>query len=334
MDLRRHALRWIVVFPAAVLALAQQPAQFRSQVTEVMVPVTVTEKGLFVSDLDKSDFTILDEGKEQTITYFSREPNQPVVVGLLMDLSSNSRVHWKDYQESASELMFTLAQNNKRFAGYLIGYGNVAELRVNTTPDPEKIAAAIKKLSPSGGSALYDAIYMACSKERKLVDGEPRDPRSIIVIVGDGHDNASQWTLEQVIEIAQRKQVTIYGISTDAYGYDNEDRKNLVRLTEATGGKVEYPLMNVYNDVSGFLSQQTEEGNYQLKLGTGQYTSKITSAIIHSITMITGETTTQYVLRFVPSAMDDPKVRRNLEVKVNVPGAIVRARMEYYPYNP
>jgi Ca-activated chloride channel family protein len=334
MDLRRHALRWIFVFPA-VLALAQQPAQFRSQVTEVMVPVTVTnEKGLFVSDLEKSDFTILDEGKEQTISYFSREPNQPVVVGLLMDLSSNSRVHWKDYQESASELIFTLAQNNKRYAGYLIGYGNVAELRVNTTPDPEKIAAAIKKLSPSGGSALFDAIYMACSKERKLVEGEPRDPRSIIIIVGDGHDNASQWTLEQVIEIAQRKQVTIYGISTDAYGFDNEYRKNLVRLAESTGGKVEYPLMNVYNDVSGFLSEQTEEGNYQLKLGTGQYTSKITSAIIHSITNITGEVTTQYVLRFVPDATDDPKVERKLEVKVKLPGAIVRARTEYYPYIP
>ncbi len=60
----------------AVIASAQDP--FRSKVTEVIVPVTVTtDKGLFVSDLDKEDFQIFDNGQEQTIEYFSRERNQP-----------------------------------------------------------------------------------------------------------------------------------------------------------------------------------------------------------------------------------------------------------------
>ena len=66
--------------------------------------MTVTdEKGRFVSDLDQKDFSILEEGKEQTIRFFTRERSQPVVVGFLMDMSNASRLHWKNYQEAAVE---------------------------------------------------------------------------------------------------------------------------------------------------------------------------------------------------------------------------------------
>src|ERR1700743_2066460 len=76
---------------AALLALAQEP--IRVQVNDVIVPVTVTdEKGRFVSDLNKEDFRVFDQGKEQAIDYFTRERNQPVVVGFLMDLSNASKI--------------------------------------------------------------------------------------------------------------------------------------------------------------------------------------------------------------------------------------------------
>ncbi len=63
---------------------------------------------------------------------------------------------------------------------------------------------------------------MACTS-RKLIQGEPIEPRRILVIVGDGHDNASKKTLDEALEIAQRNLVTIYGVSTVAFGFDNED---------------------------------------------------------------------------------------------------------------
>src|SRR5688500_15650456 len=75
-------------------ASGQQP--FRSQVTEVIVPITVVDEktGKFVSNLDSKDFKIFDEGKEQNIQFFTRERNQPVVIGFLMDMSNASRIHW------------------------------------------------------------------------------------------------------------------------------------------------------------------------------------------------------------------------------------------------
>ena len=80
---------------------------------------------------------------------------------------------------------------------------------MNTTSDPDPIIEKLKKIKPGGGSALYDAIYQACTN-RKLVPGEPTEPRRVIIIIGDGHDNASTQTLDEVSELAQRNQVTIY----------------------------------------------------------------------------------------------------------------------------
>ena len=207
-----------------------QPPSIKVQVNEVIVPVTVTdEKGKFVTDLDKEDFRIYDEGKEQQIRFFTRERSQPVVVGFLIDLSNASRLHWKNYQEAAVELVQNLIPgDNPKFSGYLIGYSNEAELLVNTSTDPEPMVQKLQKLKPSGGAALYDSIYMACTS-RKLVAGEPIEPRRILVIIGDGHDNASKKTLEETLEIAQRNLITIYGVSTVAFGFNNENDKNLVR---------------------------------------------------------------------------------------------------------
>src|SRR5258708_9373608 len=132
----RFLLRGWVVFPT-LFALAQQQQPIRVQVNEVIVQVTVTdEKGRFVSNLEQKDFQIFDQGKEQAIRYFSRERNQPVVVGFLMDLSNASRIQWKNYQDAAIELVLNLLPGDKKFSGYLICYGNEAEIMVNTTNEP------------------------------------------------------------------------------------------------------------------------------------------------------------------------------------------------------
>src|SRR5579863_6904716 len=106
----------------ALLASAQdQP--IRVQVNDVIVPVTVTsDKGKFVSDLNKEDFQVFDQGKLQNIDFFTRERNQPVVIGFLMDLSNASKIQWKNYQEAAIELVLTLLPGDKKYSGYLIGY--------------------------------------------------------------------------------------------------------------------------------------------------------------------------------------------------------------------
>ena len=326
-----------VLLSLVAMSLGAQPGQppIRIQVNEVIVPVTVTDdKGRFVSNLEQKDFKIYDEGREQSIRYFTREHNQPVVVGFLLDLSSASRVHWKTYAEAARELVFMmLPEGDKRFSGYLITYSTEAELAVNTTGDSQVIVDKIDKLKPGGGAALYDAIYMACTS-RNLVKGEPIEPRRVIVIVGDGHDNASKKRLEEVLEIAQRNLVTVYGVSTVAFGFNSEGEKNLTRLAEETGGRVEYPLEGLYKDVSGYLSTPSDEGNYALKVGTGGYAAAIAKGIFNAIANVTGEVTTQYLLRYVPNNTDTGRQFRNITVQVNLPNVKIRSRKGYFPVAP
>jgi VWFA-related protein len=335
MALRVSVCFLLVLSLLVMQGFGQQP--IRVQVNEVIVPVTVTdEKGRFVSNLEEKDFQIFDQNKEQKIEYFTRERNQPVVTGFLIDLSNNSRTQWKNWSNAAEEMVVQMLPDDKpevksRFSGYLIGYSDQAELMVDTTSDSNTIVEKLRKLKPGGGSALYDALYEACTN-RKLVQGEPVEPRRVIIIVGDGHDNHSSKTLEQVLELAQRNLVTIYGISTTNSGFANEGDPNLVRLCEETGGRVEYPLANPYKDVSGYLSQPHDEGNYAIQPGTGGYAAAVSSAIFGSVANIVGEVTTQYILRYVPNtAADDPvKQFRNIVVKVNLPYVKVRARKGYY----
>jgi VWFA-related protein len=312
-----------------------QAPSIKVQVNEVIVPVTVTDdKGRFVSDLDQKDFSIFDEGKEQKIKFFTRERSQPVVVGFLIDISNSSRLHWKNYQDAAIELVQNLVPgDNPKYSGYLISYSNDAELVVNTSSDPEPMVQKLEKLKPSGGSALFDAIYMACTS-RKLIDGEPIEPRRILVVIGDGHDNSSKKTLNEAVEIAQRNLVTIYGVSTVAFGFANAEEDNLVRLAEETGGRVVSPLQNVYSDVSGYLSTPSDEGNYALKVGTGGYASALATGMYKAIEAVAGEVTTQYIIRYIPDGVDEKRQFRNINVKVNLANVKVRARKGYYPFAP
>jgi len=148
--------------PAQTVTPPDNLPRFVGSVTEVNVPVTVTDdRGRYVSNLEAKDFRILDEGKPQRLQFFSNNIKQPIVVGFLVDMSNNTKVHWKTFQDALEELVFTLLPGDSRYSGYLISYSNEAELLVNTTTDYNKLADKIRKLKPGGGSALFDAIHKA-----------------------------------------------------------------------------------------------------------------------------------------------------------------------------
>jgi hypothetical protein len=177
---------------------------------------------------------------------------------------------------------------------------------------------------------------MACTS-RRLVKGEPIEPRRIIVVIGDGHDSASKKTLDEVLELAQRNLVTIYGVSTMSFGFTAEGDRNLRRLADETGGRVEYPLENVYKDVIGYLEKPSDAGNYAMSVGTGAYASQLAQGMFRAIANVAGEVTTQYILRYIPETGEDPakRVFRNIRVDVpQYPNVKIRARKGYFPGSP
>lgn len=317
----------------ALWPAAKAQAPIRVSVNEVIVPVTATDdKGRFISDLKKSDFHIFDENKEQRIDFFSHEQSQPVVIGFLIDTSNGMKIHWDKYKEAATDLMLNLLPGDQKYSGYLITYGNEPQLVADTSSDSEKMVEKMTRIKPAGGSALFDAIYAACT-ERRTVHGEPYEPRRVIVVIGDGHDTASKKSLAEVIEIAQRNLVTVYAMSTVAFGFHSDGEENLTALAEQTGGNVETPLNNVYKDVAGFLSTPSDDGNYALAVGTGGYTAEITGSIFRSVASLSGDITTQYVMRYTPDIAPgtEGKVFRRIRVSVDLANAQLRYRKGYYP---
>jgi Ca-activated chloride channel homolog len=328
--------------PKAGTALSQGP-NFTVKSTEIIVPVTITDSktGRYVSNLEEKDFRIRDEGRIQKTTFFYHDSpglRQHTVIGFLVDLSSSNRSHWEKFQDATKEMILGLMPYDPNYTGYLIGYSSTAEVKVDTTYDPDKLTTAVDRMKPGGGSSLYNAIYMACTN-RKLVPGEPYQPRRVIIVIGDGHDNASDYTLDQVIELAQRNLVTVYGVSTLAFGSSSDDAENLERIARETGGHVEHPLDDPYgNTVSGYLSKPSDDGNYAIGVGTGGYTATLAAAVNTSVMALQGEITTQYILRYVPDI--DPatayKDKRRITVDIpNLPAGSVKVQArEYYYANP
>ena len=300
---------------------------------EVIVPVTVTdEKGHFVSNLEKKDFQIFEENKLQTIRTFTHDKSQPVVIGFLLDLSNSSRDHWETYQNAATTIVQSLLTGSANYSGYLIDYAQDAEVAVNTTSDADALVDKISHLKPGGGAALYDAIFLACTS-RKLMKGEPIEPRRILIIIGDRHDNASGHSLAQAVQLAQRSLVTVYGISTQSYGFTKQGDETMQKLAIETGGRVVYPLGDVYRDTDGYLGHPSDDGNYSLKVGTGGYADAMEAKLNQGVADLVGEVTTQYLLFYLPENPKD-KAYRNLRVTVNMPNVKVRARKGYYAAAP
>ncbi len=184
-------------------------------------------------------------------------------------------MHWANFQNTTTELIRNLLTGDPKYSGYLIDYAREPEIAVNTTSNADALVDKVTGLQPGGGSSLFDAIFLACGSH-KLMKGEPIEPRRIMIIIGDGHDNASSHSLAQTIQVAQRNLVTVYGISTKAYGLSKDGDDALQRLAIETGGRVVYPLGDVYRDTDGYLSHPaaSASGNYSLNVGTGSYAGR------------------------------------------------------------
>ncbi len=326
------------------LLTAQEAAEapdepIRVDVNVVNVPVTVSDpKGRFIVDLFKRDFEVLENGEPVEIRYFTKivdkDPETPPLhVGFLIDLSNTARVYYKSYKNSIGDLAYILVPEGGRHKGFLMGYHTEVDLLVKMTTDPYPIAQRMENLKHGGGSAMLDAAYKACTEQLASTSYQGvGEPRKILVVVGDGHDNASTRTVEEVIAAAQRQQVTIYAVSTVAWGFHETEEKNLKQLARATGGRVVHPMEGVHSDVQGFLSKPQDAGNYVRTVGTGEYARAQLAALYNAILDISGAVESQYILGYAPpSPFSDGRYRR-IRVKVNLDAEVeVNHRQGYYP---
>ena len=211
-----------------------QPPTFRSGSSELVVlPVTVTDDdGRLVTDVPQEAFTVFDEGRRQDITAFSSE-DIPVSIALVID-DSGSMQH-RLGQVIAATLAFARwshPEDELQVIAFNDHVRNALDGRPVTAADTSALEQALRTLRPDGQTALYDALMEGLDH----LERSDRQ-RRVLVLISDGGDNASQSTLDDVLQRARRSNVTIYAIGL--YEENARDRNPgvLKRLAEATGGE-------------------------------------------------------------------------------------------------
>jgi len=217
-----------------------------TKVFEVRLPVTVTQdKKKLVSGLTRGDFQVFEDGIAQEVTFFSDEKtNPPVYVGLLMDTSPSAAGKLSFSKEAARNFFYTGVRLRKDRAAFLT-FDHEVTLRQDFTDKHDLLDKAVDKVKkPGSQTALYDAVWQFTDEKLRNVPG-----RRVIVVITDGDDTFSRAELKDAIDIAQRTETTIFGISTkagflgsvpgvEAGTVKDKGDKFLTQLCEQTGGEV------------------------------------------------------------------------------------------------
>lgn len=207
---------------------------FRIKVDLVLVPVSVNDSlQQPVLTLKKNDFALFDEHEQQEIRYFSHE-DAPVSVAILLDVSK-SMADKIDTERAAVMEFFKYANPQDEYLG--IVFSNRPRILADAAESIDEIEEQLTTVQPGGATALLDAVYLAMAELRTA-----RYQRKAIVIISDGGDNASRYTLRQIKKVVEESDVQIYAVGLFETFFFNtlEERlggKWLREMTDATGGR-------------------------------------------------------------------------------------------------
>lgn len=252
--------------PSQSQAEERRSAEFRSEVDQVVIYASVyNSENQLVSDLKANDFSVFENKIEQDISYFGQD-DIPSTVGIVIDSSGSMRDKFRLVNE-ATRLF--LEMSNPENELFLITFKNEAELEEGFTRDVEDIHDGLDNIIVSGGTALYDAIFLAVDMSH-----EGSEAKKIIVVFTDGEDRDSYYAHEELLNKVRESDVQIYivafldvGLSRSGgiFGIFKSQREKvqatIQSITDYTGGISFFPkkiteLNDVFQSIARELQQQ------------------------------------------------------------------------------
>ncbi len=220
----------------------------------------VTKREKLVTDLNKEDFKVFDDGVQQEIISFSQPTDLPLRIGMVLDTSNSIRDRLKFEQDAAIDFLFNALRRGKDQA-FLMTFDDGPQIIKEFSGDTGDLRDTILKQRAGGGTALYDAVYAASQEllnKSPLPPGPNPDVRRVLVVISDGDDNSSNRSRGAAVEMAQRAGVIIYSISTSTQWVNVDDERDpakrvnrkyekgegdhvLDQLAGETGGRAFFP---------------------------------------------------------------------------------------------
>ena len=199
----------------------------------VLVPVSVNDPlNRPITGLEKENFRVYEDKVEQTITAFSRE-DEPIAVGLVFDTSGSMGDKLRRSRMAASEF-FKFADPQDEY--FLVEFDNSPRLEVPLTKDTGRIEEQLTFSRSRGSTALLDAIYLALHEMKKS-----KMNKKALLIISDGGDNHSRYTVTEVNNVVRESDVLIYSIGVFGGGSTPEEAGGpglLSKISEQTGGRL------------------------------------------------------------------------------------------------
>ena len=202
----------------------------------------VDANGSPVGGLEKRDFRLLEDGKEQKIEFFDKESTTPLSIVMAIDGSESTMRNERLEKEAAKKFVATLLRSQDELD--LMEFSDTVREIVAFTPDKKRIADGMGELRSGDATALYDAIFLASQRLGETSTSNGR--RRVLVLITDGGDTAqgTHYRYDQALEEAQKSGAIIYSliiipIYADA-GRNTGGEHALMQLSNDTGGKYYY----------------------------------------------------------------------------------------------
>jgi Ca-activated chloride channel family protein len=194
---------------SVLLAQQQEGFRFRTGVELINVTATVTDReGRFVPGLRQEDFVVYEDDEPQTITHFSAE-RVPVSLGIVLDTSgSMAGEKFEHAQGALDRFLYELLDPADEL--FLYSFSNDAQLEQGWTADRSRLSGALRRISPRGGTAMYDAVAEAVPLAER---GSHR--KKALVVISDGNDTNSQTHISEVRQLIREAEVLVYAVGID-----------------------------------------------------------------------------------------------------------------------
>ena len=281
----------LAVATLVAAARAQEPT-FRSGTSIVPVLATVLDRdGRLVPDLERQDFTVLDNGKPQEIVFFQNDV-QPFTVVVMMDYSFSMNNNLKLLQAAAEQFILRMLPQDK---GQVGAFSDKIMFSGPFTNDRDDLILAMRDLQYGNPTRLYDAI------DASVDSLDEATGRKVVLVFTDGDDTASRKGFNEVLAKAKQKEVMVYAIGLQSEFFN------------------------------GQRMQRTRPSNTLRKIadetGGGYFELKRTAELAPTFTRVAQELHSLYALGFAPTNLDGKEHR--IEVRVKPQGMNARARRTY-----
>src|SRR5688572_17499321 len=282
----------LVLFVAAASGVFGQEPTFRSSTRIVPVITTVIdEQGRFVPGLDEDQFTILDNGVPQEITFFQNDI-LPFTAVVMLDYSASMTANLDRLEAAAEQFLLRMIPEDKAQVG---SFSDKIQFSGEFTNDRDDLIFALRDLQFGNPTRLYDAI----NESMAMLKGVER--RKVVLVFTDGDDTASRVGMGDVLDRAKDEEMMVYAIGLESEFFNGQRRvrtrpdRGLRRLAEETGG--------------------------------GYFELKKTDELAPTFTRVAQELHSQYTLGFTPTTLDGRE--HKLTVRMKTPGLTARARRTY-----